>query len=84
LEKIQKFRKKDETLDKLLNRMEGKTKWKINSQNYDTKVLVKSRAIDPLVEINKNLKRLSEIDKNFKTKIAQNLKPRKYYIKFID
>lgn len=80
--KIRKHKNKDKILNKLLNRMEEKTKWKINKRNYSTHIFCKSRAVDPLFLVDGRTKRVSEADKNFVKIIKKELKPKEYYIKF--
>jgi len=82
LRKLNRFSKKDCQLNLLFKRMQKKISWKINKKDYDLHVFTKSRAIDPLIKINDEIKRLSEIDKNW-TKILKNeSKPKEYFIKF--
>jgi len=80
--KVEKIRDKDEKLDLLLKRMQGGIKWKLDRENYDTKVLVKSRVVDPLIEVNGKIKRISEIDEICKVLTKNHLPPKEYYIKF--
>ena len=82
LEKLKKLKNKDKTFNLLLKRMQGKVKWKLDKRNYDVKVKVKSRVVDPLIKLNKNLKRLSEIDKDYQKLMFKNLSPKEYCIKF--
>ena len=82
--KIRKHKNKDKILNKLLNRMEGKTKWKINKRNYSTHIFCKSRVIDPYVKIERKILRLSKIDKNWAKVVKKEQKPKQYFIKFKD
>jgi len=84
LRKLEKLRKKDKKLNSLLERVEGKTKYQLNKRNYDLHVFTKSRAIDPLIKINNQIKKFSEIDTKQQKIIQKELKPKEYFIKFLD
>jgi len=83
LKKLNKFSKKDEKLNLLFKRMQGKVAYRINKNNYDLHVFTKSRAIDPLIQINSEIKKLSEIDKSWAKVVKEELKPKEYFIKFL-
>lgn len=82
LAKIEKMKDKDKKLDSLFKRMQGEIKWKLDRENYDMKILVKSRVVDPLVKVNGKIKRISEIDEVCKNLTKNHLSPKEYYIKF--
>lgn len=73
VEKIKKYLGKDGKLDLLWKRMSNKAEYKNNPNDYDGHIFVKSRIIDPLFLENIVLKRLSDVDdnwKDFKTRIS--------------
>jgi len=93
LAKVEKIRDKDKKLDLLLRRMQGKVKWsafarsydgKLAKEKYDTKVLVKSRVVNPSVKTNGEIKRISEVDEICKSLTKDHSPPKEYYIKFFE
>lgn len=73
---------KDKKLKTLLERMEGKVKFKNDPKNYDAHVFCKSRIVDPWLKIKAKTKKLSGIDKNWAKLIKRESKPKEYFIKF--
>jgi len=84
LNKIKPHHNRDLILQKLFLRMENKVRWEINKENYDTRILCKSRMIDPLCRHEGLLKRVSEIMPARANVVAETLKPREHFIKFYD
>jgi hypothetical protein len=82
LSKIRTFLKKDKQLAQLFLRMNNKIPCVNNPQNYDVVVYCKSRVVDPLCFDSRKIKRVSEIDKNWKIIIEKELLPKKYYLRF--
>jgi len=82
LEKVKKFLSKDKRLKLFWERMNKKIKVSNNPDNYDVQVFCKSRVVDPLFLSDEKLKRVSEIEKNWGDIIRQELKPKKYFLKF--
>ena len=82
LKKIKENLKKDSILKLLFERMEGKIKIKNNPKNYDASCFCKSRIVDPLFEEKGILKRLSQVDRNWKKILTDELKPKQYFLKF--
>jgi len=80
--KVEKLRDKDDRLNLLLKRMQGKISWKLDRENYNAKASVKSRVIDPLVKVDGKIKRVSEIDEICKILTKNHLPPKEYYIRF--
>ena len=74
----------DPRLKLLFDRMNNKTKFENNPVDYNAHVFCKSRAVDPLVKINSEIKKLSEIDKNWAEIVKEESKPKEYYLKFYD
>ena len=62
--------------------MQKKIDWKLNKTKYDIHIFIKSRAIDPLIKINKNVRKFSEIDKNWTRMIQTDSRPKEYFIRF--
>lgn len=82
LKKIKKFLNKDDKLKLLWDRINRRVGTNNNLNNYDIKVLCKSRIVDPLFEDNGRLIRLSDADLNWKDIIKRELKPKQYFLKF--
>ncbi len=82
LEKIKKFIDKDDKLKLFWDRMNNKVRVRNDPNDYNARVFCKSRIVDPLFRDNGILKRLSEKDSNWRDIIREELKPKKYFLKF--
>ncbi len=82
--KIKRKLKSDKKLKLLFDRISGKVKFKNNPKDYDVRVFCKSRIVNPLFRINKKVKRLSEIDRNWEKIVKKESRPKEYFIKFLD
>ncbi|MDD4271872.1 MAG: HD domain-containing protein [Patescibacteria group bacterium] len=82
LAKIKKYLNKDEKLNLLWRRMNGKIKARKNRTDYDARVFCKSRIVDPLFMDKGKIKRLSQAEPNWGKIVKQELKPKKYFLKF--
>jgi len=82
LSKIRGCLKKDEKLQLFWARMNNKTGYSNNPDDFDVTVTCKSRVVDPLCKHNGEIKRVSEIDSSWVQVIEQELKPKNYFIKF--
>jgi hypothetical protein len=82
IQKISKFKGKDDRLNLLLKRMNGEIKFRLDKKNFDAVVLCKSRIVDPLFKRNSSIKRLSEVDNNWAKIVKKESLPKKYFIKF--
>ena len=82
LSKIRKHLNKDKKLMLLFNRMNNLNGFTENKENYDAHVFCKSRIVDPLVIHNKNLRRLSDKDKDWVSILKSESKPKEYFIRF--
>jgi hypothetical protein len=82
LDKVKNFTDKDQKLNLLWKRMNNKIKTENNPNDYDSQVLCKSRAVDPLLKDNNQIKRLSEKELEWKKIIEKESIPKKYFIKF--
>lgn len=82
LAKIKKHLNKDKHLNLLWLRMNGKIKAKQNRGNYDAQIFCKSRIVDPLFIDKGRIKRLSQAEPGWKKIVKQELKPKKYFLKF--
>jgi len=80
--KIKKRLNADKTLKVLFDRIEGKVKFQNNPKDYNARAFCKSRVVDPLFKTNKKVKRLSEIDKNWRKIVREESKPKEYFLKF--
>ena len=81
LAKIKKYLNKDEHLNLLWRRMNGKIKVKQNRKNYDAHIYCKSRIVDPLFIDKGKIKRLSKAEPNWGKIVRQELKPKEYFLK---
>lgn len=77
LDKIKPHHAQDARLKLLFDRMNKKVGYK-----NDPEVFCKSRAVDPLCRHNGSIKRVSEIDKSWSKFLKQELKPKRYFLKF--
>ena len=84
LEKISQYLEKDEKLQGLLNRMNNKVEYKDDPEDFKEKVACKSRIVDPLCKYNGEMKRVSEINHNWKKIVEQEMKPKEYFLKFLE
>ncbi len=84
LDKVKKYLKNDRQLDLLFKRMNKKFKFVNNPCNYQLHAFCKSRVVDPFFRVGNRIKRLSEVDHNWKKILSQASKPKEYFIKFID
>jgi len=82
LSKIKPFHEKDKNLQKLFDRVTLKIGFKSDPDNYDGKVICKSRIVDPLFWKDGKIQRVSDIDPNWKDVLKQQGQPKQYFIKF--
>jgi HD superfamily phosphohydrolase len=82
LKKIKSKLNSDPKLKTLFQRMTGKIKVKNDPQNYDVIVYCKSRIVDPLFKDRNKIKRLSQVDKNWRKILKREVIPKKYFLKF--
>jgi len=81
LTEVKKHHNKDSELRKLFDRMDGKINIHRNSKNYNATVYVKSRMVNPSF-LDKKITKLSEVNQNWAKIIKNELKPKKYFLKF--
>ncbi|NQV12710.1 MAG: hypothetical protein HQ530_00205 [Parcubacteria group bacterium] len=83
LDKTKKHLAQDEVLNTWWQRMNTPTKYFTSDpSNYDQLVHVKSRIVDPFCQHEGKVKRVSDVDGKWKKIVAQELKPKEYFIKF--
>jgi len=82
LNKIKKYHKNDAKLQYLFAKMNNKIAYKNSPNNYDYRVHVKSRIVDPLFFDGEKIKRLSNKINKWQKIIRDELKPKTYYIKY--
>jgi len=82
LAKVAKFHGKDGELTRLFDRMNNKTGFKNDPDDYDVKVSCKSRAVDPLFDADGIVKKVSDVDNGWKKILETESKPKIYYLKF--
>lgn len=84
LGKINQHLAKDKKLSYLFDRMNNKYRFENDSHDFESQVFCKSRVIDPLCRVGDKLQRVSEIDEDWKKTVQEEMKPKEYYLKFID
>lgn len=82
--KIKKYVEDDQRLQKLWLRMNNKVKFVNDEQKCEAHIFCKSRIVDPLFQDDREIKRVSDVDDKWSEIVKQELKPKKYFIKFID
>ena len=80
--KIKNHLESDEILKLLFARMNNEIGAENNPENFDQRVLCKSRAVDPFFKDGGKLKRVSEVDAAWAAALPEELKPKEYFIKF--
>ena len=82
LEKIAPYHLTDEKLLHLFNRMSNKVAYSNDPSDYEKKVVCKGRIVDPLFDDKGTAKKLSVADAQWRTILAQELKPKEYFLRF--
>ncbi|MFC1687215.1 HD domain-containing protein [Patescibacteria group bacterium] len=82
LNKIAPFLSNDTKAQSFWDRMNNKIKYKNSPSDFDAHVFVKSRAVDPLCYHEEKIKRVSDINPQWKKIVKEELKPKEYFIKF--
>lgn len=72
----------DSKLKLLFERLNNKIGIKNSPSNYDGKVVCKSRIVDPLCSQNGKTVRVSEVNPDWKMVLAEESKPKEYFLKF--
>ena len=84
VEKINEHLKADGNLDILWKRMNDSGGYENNPNDYDAEVYCKSRIIDPLCWHNGEIKRVSEVEPNWREVIQKEMEPKRHFLKFTD
>jgi len=85
IQRIKKFMNQDERLVLLWRRMNNKTKIINDSNNYDASIFCKSRIVDPLFKDGcDKIRRLSDIDREWREMVVQESQPKQYFLKFTE
>ncbi len=74
----------DPRMKKLCVRMENKAEMRNDPNNFDMKIVNKSRVVDPLCWHGHALVRLSDVENDWAKVVEEERKPKEYYIKFLD
>ncbi|MEI7604488.1 MAG: hypothetical protein WCJ19_05730 [bacterium] len=82
IEKIEPHIQEDEKLELYWKRLNDRNCCEPDSTNYDFELTCKSRAVDPLFLEKRTFKRVSDIDPSWKDVVTEELKPKKYFLKF--
>lgn len=85
LSKISAYIDDDTQLNKLWKRMSGKTPYKNDPEDYEIVVRCKSRIVDPqFISADGILRKLSEVSQEWQAVVENGLKPKTYFLKFLD
>ena len=82
LNKINQYLTTDSQLQIYYERMNNKIKYSNNPIDFDYKITLKSRVIDPLYLNNGQIKRLSDSNPTWLKVLEQESKPKEYFLKF--
>ncbi len=83
IEKISAHLDKDKKLKYLFDRMNNKVKFKNDPTDFEEHVFCKSRVIDPLCHHGEKIMRVSEINLDWKVVVEEEMKPKEYFLKFL-
>lgn len=82
--KVIAYSEKDERLQYLLRRMNNEIPATNDEEEYEVKVLCKSRIVDPFFRnADGNARRVSDFDPQWGELVKRELKPKEYYIRFL-
>jgi uncharacterized protein len=84
ISKISQFHKSDKKLENFFRRMNNQVKYKNDPEDFEAHVFCKSRIVDPLCQHEGRIKRISQINPEWKRIIVQEMKPKEYFIKFLE
>ncbi len=82
LDKIKQYLEKDEKLKLFFDRMNNKIKFEDNPADYEAHVFCKSRIVDPSFKTDGEIKRISEVENDWKKILEKEMQPKEYFIKF--
>jgi len=82
LAKIAPYHGQDEKLKLYRYRMNCTIKTTNNPDDYDVEVFCKSRVVDPLFMVDGEVKRISDVNEEWKEKLKTHSKAKKYFLKF--
>lgn len=82
LAKIEEQLESDSELQHLFDKMNNRVPFKNDSQDYQIQTFVKSRMVDPLCRHEGEIKRLSDIEPEWKVIVARENEPKEYHLKF--
>lgn len=84
LNKISVHLNTDSELKKLSDRVRNQSLFVNDSDNYEIKVVHKSRVIDPLFTDGVQIKHLSDVDFEWKKQLLEETKPKVYYLRYAE
>lgn len=84
LAKISEYLEKDKKLKYLFDRMNNKISYKNDPDDFEERVVCKSRMVDPLCYYKGEVKRVSDINLEWKNIVIQEMKPKEYFLKFLE
>lgn len=82
LTKVRAHTPSDSVLRQLLDRLEGRVHYCNDPKNYDTKVSLKSRIVDPLCRHERNVVRLSDVQPDWGDVVRAEMQPKEYFVKW--
>ena len=80
IDKCLKYIEKDEILDKYWKRMNNKNCFYEDENNYEEIIYCKSRVVDPLCLVNNELKRVSEVYKEWEMIVKEEAVVKKHFL----
>lgn len=83
-DQIKEFIGQDQELRRLFKRMDVKVEVVNDPDNHESVVFCKSRIVDPLFRQGREIKRVSEIDEKWAGVVKEEMKPKQYFLRFID
>ncbi|MCR4284259.1 MAG: HD domain-containing protein [Parcubacteria group bacterium] len=84
LDKLRFYTSKDDELKRLFDRADFKINITNSPSGYDAKLLVKSRAVNPLFREDKEFLRVSDLDKEWVEILKRESNPKEWFLKFDD
>lgn len=84
LEKLRHHHAGDTHLQRLFRRMQGEYTVVNDRESYEARVVCKSRDVDPACRTETGIRRLSEIEADWKPVVTVENQPKYYYLRFLD
>lgn len=82
LAKIKSHLSADQKLELLFDKMNNKVGFKNDENDYESRIFCKSRIVDPLCRHEGEIRRISDIDPEWKEIVERESAPKEYHLKF--